>query len=74
MVNYTSLFYHQTVAGSLEKTDGSGSAKTESDDESVNGTLLLHRCSFSVFSAFLQVKGIPFDVTDPEVSGKDLFR
>ncbi len=29
---------------------------------------------FLSFLFFVQVKGIPFDATDPEVSGKDLFR
>jgi hypothetical protein len=49
--------------------------EAESDEESVYGTMLLRQSSFSVFSVFfIQVKGIPFDATDPEVSGKDLFR
>jgi hypothetical protein len=59
---------------SVEQTDGSGPVEAENYEESVYATLLLRRSSFSVFSAFLQVKGIPFDATDPEVSGKDLFR
>jgi hypothetical protein len=59
---------------SVEQTDGSGPVKAESDDEFKKRNTAGSPTFFLSFLFFVQVKGIPFDATDPEVSGKDLFR